>query len=59
MTDKKRIVLVTGGTKGIGLATAKRLAKNPANFVVINSHRELDDAAQTELEKQFNNQLKL
>lgn len=59
MTDEKRIVLVTGGTKGIGLATAKRLAKNPANFVVINSHRELDDAAQTELEKQFNNPIKI
>lgn len=59
MTDEKRIVLVTGGTKGIGLATAKRLAKNSTNFVVINSHRKLDNAAQTELEKQFNNPIKI
>lgn len=59
MTDAKRIVLVTGGTKGIGLATAQRLAKNPANLVAINSHRELDAAAQAELADQFVNPIKI
>lgn len=59
MMTEKKIVLVTGGTKGIGLATAQRLAKNDHNLVVINSHRELDDAAKAELMQKFSSPVEI
>lgn len=34
MSDKKRVVLVTGGTKGIGLATALRFAREGCQCVI-------------------------
>ncbi|XIF19449.1 MAG: SDR family oxidoreductase [Acetilactobacillus jinshanensis] len=37
----KRVILITGAAKGIGLADAKRLSRNPNNQIVINSHRKL------------------
>lgn len=36
----KKICLVTGSTSGIGLATAKKLAKN--NMVIINDYKDID-----------------
>ncbi|ANZ57803.1 beta-ketoacyl-ACP reductase [Fructilactobacillus lindneri] len=55
MTEDKKIVLVTGGTKGIGLATSQRLARDASNQVVINSHRELADDEKEALLASFAN----
>ncbi|MHA8138277.1 3-oxoacyl-ACP reductase FabG [Lactobacillaceae bacterium Scapto_B20] len=56
MPDQK-VILVTGGTKGIGLATAKLLAENPANFVVVNAHSALGADKTAELKQQFANDI--
>jgi len=44
----KKVVLVTGSTMGIGLATAKKLATN--NIVIINSNKPIDNKF---IEKEF------
>lgn len=45
----KRCILITGSTDGIGLETAKRLAKNPENRVVC--HGRSAEKCQKALEK--------
>src|SRR5262245_60078515 len=44
-----RVVLITGGTTGIGLATAKRFAAEGARVVVTGRNRETLEAARREL----------
>lgn len=46
MLDKKRRAIVTGSTKGIGLAIAKRLLKN-GYFVILNYATDMDSAIST------------
>ncbi len=48
-----RIALVTGGAGGIGLATAKRLATEGANIVLLDIDSEALTSAHQELEAQF------
>lgn len=48
MDEAKQVVLVTGGTRGIGLAIAQLLAQT-AGQVVINAHHEPDAALKDEL----------
>ncbi|AQW21652.1 3-oxoacyl-[acyl-carrier-protein] reductase [Lentilactobacillus curieae] len=50
MTDDKKVALVTGAAKGIGLATAKRLSDD-GYTVAINTHSELSDDQRAELKK--------
>ncbi|USS87147.1 3-oxoacyl-ACP reductase FabG [Fructilactobacillus cliffordii] len=52
MTTTKQVVLVTGGTKGIGLATAQELATENRQ-VVLNSHRELSADEVAALQAEF------
>lgn len=48
-TLKNKIALITGGTSGIGLATAKRFQEEGATVIVTGSSQESVDAARTEL----------
>lgn len=47
----KKIVLITGGAKGIGLATANRLSSEEMT-VVINTHTPLEEKESEKLEEQ-------
>lgn len=40
--NDKQVILITGATKGLGLADAIRLSRDDDNIVVVNSHRQLD-----------------
>ena len=46
---KRKIVLITGGTSGIGLATAKQFIKGA--IVLINSEKELTSDLKNDLDK--------
>ncbi|MCL0318645.1 3-oxoacyl-ACP reductase FabG [Apilactobacillus xinyiensis] len=54
-TNDKKVILITGATKGLGLADAIRLSKDSKNIVIANSHRELSDAERDELQSKFAN----
>lgn len=41
--NEKQVILITGATKGLGLADAVRLAKDENNIVIANSHRQLNE----------------
>lgn len=46
---KNKVALITGGTTGIGLATAKRLAEEGAEVIVTGKNPETLDAARDQL----------
>ena len=52
MLDKK-VAIITGGTRGIGLATAKKFIQENAIVVIFGSKKETVDKALSELEEAF------
>lgn len=53
----KKVTLITGAAKGIGLATAIKLASDENNFVIINSHRNLSEDEQSNIKAQMDNEI--
>ncbi len=53
MLDGK-VAIITGGTRGIGLAIAKRYLEENANVVIFGSRKETVDRALKELKDEFN-----
>lgn len=56
---EKRVILITGATKGLGLADAIRLSKDKNNIVIVNSHRELSDDENKALQDNFDNEIEV
>lgn len=52
MLDKK-VAIITGGTRGIGLATAKKFIQENATVVIFGSKKETVDKALSELKEAF------
>ena len=52
MLDKK-VAMITGGTRGIGLATAKKFIQENATVVIFGSKKETVDKALSELKEAF------
>lgn len=52
MLDKK-VAIITGGTRGIGLATAKKFIEENATVVIFGSKKETVDKALSELKEAF------
>ena len=46
----KKIILITGGAKGLGLADAKRLGRHADYQIVINAHHPLTSAEEAQLQ---------
>ncbi|GLB46474.1 3-oxoacyl-ACP reductase [Philodulcilactobacillus myokoensis] len=57
--NNKKVIFITGSTKGIGLADAKRLANDHNNLVIINSHRDLSNDEIKNLKDQFPNPIEV
>lgn len=55
--NEKQVILITGATKGLGLADAIRLSKNDNNIVIVNSHRELSDDEMKALQANFDREV--
>lgn len=53
MKFENKVVIITGGTRGIGLATAKAFLKEGAKVVVCGSRKESVDNALNELNNEF------
>src|ERR1051326_9208453 len=51
MRFSERVVIVTGGASGIGLATAKRFGSEGARVVIADLHQEKADAAANDLRR--------
>lgn len=50
---KGKLVVITGATSGIGLATARKFASQGADLVCINRNKERSDRLKRELEEAF------
>lgn len=55
MKMKDKVVIITGGGKGIGRGVAEAFAEEGANLVVTGRHQEALNQAKTELEAEFHN----
>ena len=53
MAEEKRLALVTGGTRGIGLATVRRLLQQGHEVIATGRTAAMDEALPAELEKQL------
>ena len=49
MNFENKVVVITGGTRGIGFATAKSFAENGASVILFGSKKETVDHALNEL----------
>ena len=55
MRLQNKVAIITGGSRGIGLATAKAFLKEGASVVITASRRETADTAVTQLKAEFPN----
>lgn len=58
MTSTKKHALITGGTSGIGYELAKLFAKDGYNLIIVARHQQELDTVASELENQFNIEVK-
>ena len=57
MKMKDKVVIITGGGKGIGRGVAEAFAEEGANLVITGRHQEALNQAKAELEAEFHNQV--
>ncbi|WP_028044352.1 SDR family NAD(P)-dependent oxidoreductase [Candidatus Stoquefichus massiliensis] len=57
MKMKDKVVIITGGGKGIGRGVAEAFAEEGANLVITGRHQEALNQAKAELEEEFHNQV--
>lgn len=55
--NEKQVILITGATKGLGLADAVRLAKDENNIVIANSHRQLNEEELKAFQANFDSEI--